>query len=142
MNMDKETNTMNILIVEDNEFDREAAQRAFKKCHIENPIYQANDGVEALEILKGPTITQPCLILLDINMPRMDGWTFLNTLRSEDLLKRNLVFILTTSARDKDITTAYNMNVAGYFVKKDLQKLVEMLSIYCVTNKIPTALKH
>lgn len=132
---------IDILIVDDNEIDIEAVQRAFKKAYITNPLHKASDGVEALEMLCGQNgrikLTQPCIILLDINMPRMDGITLLGKLRNHETLKQNIVFMLTTSARNKDLMQTYDLSIAGYIVKENLKELTNILNTYCHINKFP-----
>jgi CheY-like chemotaxis protein len=111
---------INILLVEDDEVDIMNVQRAFKRNHIENPLYIAHDGVEALEMLLGiggRAIPFPRIILLDINMPRMGGLEFLENIRKNELLKNISVFIMTTSNEENDKLKAYNLNVAGYILK-------------------------
>jgi len=113
-------NVVNILLVEDDEVDIMNVKRAFKKNNIENPLFVARDGVEALEILKGESgeiVPLPRIILLDLNMPRMGGIEFLKNLRSNDELKTISVFVMTTSNEDNDKVNAYNLNVAGYILK-------------------------
>jgi len=113
-------NVVNILLIEDDEVDIMNVKRAFKKNNVENPLYVAHDGVEALEILKGESseiIPLPRIILLDLNMPRMGGIEFLKNLRSIDELKTISVFVMTTSNEDNDKVNAYNLNVAGYILK-------------------------
>jgi len=114
-------NNVNILLVEDDEVDIMNVQRAFKKNHVTNPLHIANNGVEALAMLRGngvPAITpQPKIILLDLNMPKMNGIEFLTELRSDPKLKALSVFVLTTSDDDRDKVAAYNLNVAGYILK-------------------------
>lgn len=132
---------VNILLVEDDEIDVEVIRRKFKKQNIANPLYHAFCGVEALKILRGENeeqrISQPCIILLDINMPRMNGIEFLNEVRKDEKLKRNMAFILTTSARSADIEAAYDLNIAGYFLKDALDKLIGLLGFYREINKFP-----
>ena len=131
-------NTIQILLVEDDEVDAEAIQRAFKKYKIANPVHRASDGIEALEILRGlggrQALTWPYLILLDINMPRMNGIEFLNELRKDSHLNDAIVFVLTTSNNDKDKLSAYDRNIAGYMLKsragEDFIHLIEMLKFY------------
>ncbi len=113
---------INILLVEDDEVDVMNVRRAFKKGHIVNPLYVAGNGIEALEMLRGegttPQIpTQRRLVLLDLNMPKMNGIEFLTILRSDPNLKQTPVVILTTSSEDRDRVNAYNLNVAGYLLK-------------------------
>ncbi len=112
----------NILLVEDDEVDVMNVKRAFKKNHINNPLYMASNGLEALVLLRGngnpPVIPRERrLILLDLNMPKMNGIEFLRELRADPELKRIPVIILTTSNEDRDKVEAYNMNVAGYILK-------------------------
>lgn len=132
---------IDILVVEDNEIDLEAVQRAFKKANITNPVHNAWDGVEALEMLSGKNgkqkLPQPCIVLLDINMPRMDGIKLLKELRKsdDDCLQQSIVFMLTTSKLSGDRMLAYESNVAGYFLKEDLGELVKLLDSYCKINQ-------
>jgi CheY-like chemotaxis protein len=138
---DKVLRKFPILLVEDDEIDAEVVRRALKKEHINGPLLHARDGVEALEVLNaeaGTQIAQPCLILLDINMPRMNGLEFLQEIRNNDALKQNIAIILTTSARNEDKITAYNLSVAGYVLKENIGSLVEMLGQYCQINELPT----
>ena len=114
---------INILLVEDDEVDVMNVKRAFKKYRISNPLYTAGNGIEALRMLKSqngdrPTVPQTRrLILLDLNMPKMNGLEFLHEIRNDELLKRTPVIVLTTSDEDKDRIEAYNLNVAGYILK-------------------------
>ena len=128
-----------ILLVEDNDFDVEAVKRAFRKAEIVNPLHSAIDGVEALDKLRtvGGPHDKPLLILLDINMPRMDGFEFLSVLRGDEHLRKSVVFMLTTSSYSTDRERAYENNVAGYFLKENLGDLVETLKAYVRGNEFP-----
>lgn len=113
---------LNILLVEDDEVDVMNVQRAFKKNNITNPLYLAANGIEALSLLRGsdcqtniPQVRR--LILLDLNMPKMNGIEFLKELRADESLKSIPVIVLTTSNEDKDKVEAYKLNVAGYILK-------------------------
>lgn len=109
---------LNILLVEDDEVDVMNVRRAFQKSHIMNPLFVAGDGVEALEKLRGGDIPRGRrLVLLDLNMPRMNGIELLRELRSDSELQATPVVVLTTSNDDRDKIEAYNLNVAGYLVK-------------------------
>jgi CheY-like chemotaxis protein len=125
----------NILLVDDDQIDVMNVQRAFKKNNIQNPLYVANNGIEALDMLRGSEgrekiIPTPRLILLDINMPRMNGIEFLRELRNDPLLRSISVIIMTTSNDDKDRFEAYNLNVAGYIVKPvSFEKFVSAVSV-------------
>ncbi|MCC0178277.1 response regulator [Waterburya agarophytonicola K14] len=114
---------INILLVEDDEVDVMNVKRAFKKYKIGNPLFVAGNGIEALNMLRSsdgrPPQVPECrrLVLLDLNMPKMNGLEFLSKLRDDDELKRTPVIVLTTSDEDKDRIEAYNLNVAGYILK-------------------------
>ena len=117
------TSMVNLLLVEDDEVDVQGLKRAFAKSRIGNPITVARDGIEALEILRGENgqakLAKPHLILLDLNMPRMNGLEFLAAIRADEDLKASVVFMITTSKAEEDKARAYEKNVAGYIVKQD-----------------------
>jgi CheY-like chemotaxis protein len=109
---------LNILLVDDDEVDVMNVRRAFQKAHITNPLFVAHDGVEALELLRRNEF--PCdrrLVLLDLNMPRMNGIEFLRELRADPVLHATPVVVLTTSDDERDKVDAYDLNVAGYLLK-------------------------
>ncbi|WP_246853823.1 response regulator [Rufibacter aurantiacus] len=112
-----EDKEVNILLVEDDEVDIMNVQRAFKKNNITNPLHIAHNGLEALEMLREGAIPMPPIIILDINMPKMNGIEFLQELRKDPSLNRISVFVMTTSNEDSDKINAYNFNVAGYILK-------------------------
>ena len=136
---------VNILLLEDDDGDAKAIKRALRKAKVANPITRAIDGVEALEILEGrngkPQLPGPHMLLVDINMPRMDGIEFLRELRSKPELKRSIAFVLTTSSRDEDVIAAYDLNVAGYVLKNnagnDFLELIELLDCYWRVVRFP-----
>ncbi len=112
-------NTFSIMLVDDDEIDVMSVTRAFKKLNITNPLHVANNGVDALAMLRGegfPKIS-PRIILLDLNMPKMGGIEFLEQLRKDQALRAITVVILTTSNEERDRIQAYDLNVAGYIVK-------------------------
>ena len=109
---------LNILLVEDDEVDVMNVNRAFKKNNISNPLFVAGNGLDALAMLRGGQIPRDRrLILLDLNMPRMNGIEFLRELRGDAELKSTPVVVLTTSDDERDRVDAYNLNVAGYILK-------------------------
>ncbi|MDX2232122.1 MAG: response regulator [Leptolyngbyaceae cyanobacterium bins.349] len=114
---------INVLLVEDDEVDIMNVRRAFKKNNITNPLFVANNGLEALEMLRGKSgelqlvPSSRRIILLDLNMPRMGGLEFLQELRQDVTLRATPVIVLTTSNQDRDRIEAYNLNVAGYILK-------------------------
>lgn len=129
---------LNILLVDDDEIDRESVLRAFKAAEIPNPVTTASNGLEALKILRGldPDVTlgRPAMVLLDLNMPKMNGFEFLEELRQDPNLKNTTVFVLSTSTREEDINNCYEYQVAGYISKNtaghDLSLLSELLDAY------------
>ena len=109
---------LNILLVEDDQVDVMNVKRAFEKNRIANPLYVAGDGLEAIEMLKaGKVPSERRIILLDLNMPRMNGIEFLRQLRADPDLMLTPVVVLTTSDDERDKINAYNLNVAGYLLK-------------------------
>lgn len=109
---------LNILLVEDDQVDVMNVKRAFDRNRISNPLFVAGDGVEALEILRsGKVPHERRLVLLDLNMPRMNGIEFLRALRADEELHSTPVVVLTTSDDERDKIDAYNLNVAGYLLK-------------------------
>ena len=109
---------LSILLVEDDEVDVMNVRRAFAKSHIMNPLFVASNGLEALEKLRtGEVPRERRLVLLDLNMPRMNGIEFLRELRKDPELSSTSVVVLTTSGNEKDKIEAYNLNVSGYLLK-------------------------
>ncbi|WP_437504394.1 response regulator [Sorangium sp. So ce1099] len=116
--MNVEEKLLNILLVEDDEVDVMNVRRAFKRNNISNPLWVAGNGVEALEMLRSGAIpVERRLILLDLNMPKMNGIEFLRELRADPDLVSTSVVVLTTSNDDRDKVGAFNLNVAGYLLK-------------------------
>ena len=113
---------VSILLVEDDDVDIMNVQRAFGKNNIANPLHVAHDGQEALDMLRGANgkaqlAPLPKIILLDINMPKLNGIEFLKEIRADEALKSLSVFVMTTSNDEKDKIGAFNYNVAGYILK-------------------------
>jgi CheY-like chemotaxis protein len=138
--------TLNILLVEDDEVDVLNVKRALKKNDISHPLYIAGNGIEALEMLRGtdkaPAVIPPSrrLILLDLNMPRMNGIELLKAIRADPELKAIPVVVLTTSEEERDRVEANRLNVAGYLVKPvqfaEFVKLMAVFNQYWMLSKI------
>jgi CheY-like chemotaxis protein len=136
---------VNILLVDDDQIDVAVVKDALEEHRIGNPVYVATDGVRALEMLRGLDHTHkvitPYLILLDLNMPRMNGIEFLRELRSDEKLRQSIVFVLTTSDDQRDVQAAYQYNVAGYVVKsrvgENFMNLISLLEEYKVLVQFP-----
>ncbi len=121
-----------ILLVEDDEVDVMNVKRAFKKSNISNPLLIANNGIEALDILRSEKegVKRPQVILLDLNMPKMGGIEFLKELRADQALHSISVFVMTTSNEEKDKVDAYNLNVAGYILKPlSMDQFIDAVSV-------------
>ena len=114
---------LNILLVDDDEVDVMNVQRAFRKIQLEYPLYIARNGMDALRLLRGEQAQESIvprdhlMVLLDINMPKMNGLEFLQELRADPELRSIVVIVLTTSDDAHDRTEAYRLNVAGYIIK-------------------------
>ncbi|MEZ4711763.1 MAG: response regulator [Caldilineaceae bacterium] len=129
---------LQILLVEDDDVDAEALGRAFRKLPMPISMTVVKNGLEALALLRGAhngnCLPWPYLILLDINMPQMNGIEFLSELRQDEALKSSIVFVLTTSNRHEDKMAAYNKQVAGYILKSragdDFEDIVKLLTTY------------
>src|SRR4051812_8809100 len=113
-----DSNRVTILLVDDDEVDIMGVKRAFRSSNLENNIVIAANGLEALEKLRdGQSVPHPYLILLDLNMPRMNGIEFLEETRGDPGLSSAVIFVLTTSGAAEDKRQAYARNIAGYIVK-------------------------
>ena len=125
---------LNILLLEDDEVDVINVRRAFQRNNLLNPLFIAANGVEGLAMLRGGEVpTDRLLILLDLNMPKMNGIEFLRELREDEALRRLPVVVLTTSNDERDRIEAYNLNVAGYLLKP--VTFVEFVEVMATINK-------
>ncbi|WP_434427104.1 response regulator [Nannocystis pusilla] len=108
---------LHILLVDDDEVDVLTVRRAFQRNRLTNPIHVANNGLEALDKLRDGSLGPRRLVLLDINMPKMNGIEFLRVLRADPALQTTAVVVLTTSNEERDKIDAFKLNVAGYLLK-------------------------
>jgi len=123
-------NNLPVLLVEDDQVDVMTVKRAFKEIKILNEIVVCGNGIKALEYLQDPQTTQPGLILLDLNMPKMSGLEFLQVIKTKPELKRIPIVVLTTSQEEQDRIESFNLSVAGYMIKPvSYQKFVEVIRI-------------
>ncbi|MFW6131211.1 MAG: response regulator [Candidatus Aminicenantaceae bacterium] len=117
-----------ILLVEDDQVDAMTVRRAFKDVHITNNLEVAGNGLEALDFLQNSNNPNPCIILLDLNMPKMNGIEFLKHIKKDDNLKIIPVVVLTTSEEEQDRVDSYNLGVAGYILKPvDYRKFLDVV---------------
>ena len=106
-----------VLLVEDDVFDTMTAQKSFARFSVPHELLTAFNGEEALDMLLGRQGQSAEVILLDLNMPRMNGFEFLEALRAEPRLAHLPVFITTTSGLDIDRAEATRLGVSGYILK-------------------------
>jgi len=119
-----------ILLLEDDTVDAMAVKRALKDLHVSNPLVRVANGEEALVYLRDDSKEKPCVILLDLNMPKMNGIEFLKVVKADEKLKRIPAIALTTSKDDQDRVSAFKLSVAGFVVKPvDYIKFVEAMRI-------------
>ena len=123
---------IDILLVEDSETDAELTLQALKQGKLENTVHHVKDGVEAMQFLRKEGdfagASRPDLILLDLNMPRLDGREVLKQIREDESLKVIPVVVLTTSSHDKDILETYGLTANSYIVKPvDLNSFFEVV---------------
>jgi CheY-like chemotaxis protein len=111
-----------LLIVDDDDIDAIALERALRRLRLLNTTHRARDGLEAINILRTGAISTPYIILLDLNMPRMNGLEFLKALRADQMLTHAVVFVLTTSKSDQDLVAAYREHIAGYVLKQHMDR--------------------
>jgi len=143
----------NILLVEDNPDDVALTLRAFEKCNIKNKVVIVNDGEEALDYLycKGKYIGRnflelPSVVLLDLKLPKIDGFEVLKTIRENENTKFLPVVILTSSKEEQDIMNGYKLGVNSYIRKPvDFNKFfeaVKTLGLYwLLLNETPNGFK-
>ncbi len=133
-----------ILLVEDNPVDVDLTLRAFARRKLANPVLVARDGEDALAWIPRWQAgePQPAVILLDLNMPKVDGLSVLKEIKSQPGLQRIPVVILTTSREDRDINTAYDLGANSYIVKpvnfENFMEVVQRIELYwCISNEPP-----
>jgi two-component system, response regulator len=125
-----------ILLVEDNVDDYDAAIRSFKAAHLDNPVHWCKTGADALDYLRGeglyavgPSGPRPALMLLDLNMPGIDGKKVLAIVKQDPALKKIPIVILTTSSDERDVTQCYELGASTYIQKPvDFDGLIAAVS--------------
>lgn len=117
-----------ILLVEDDDLDAKTVRRALKELHVTNPLARVIHGEEALAWLRDPAHGPPCLVLLDLNLPVMNGIEFLRAAKADPALRPIPVVVLTTSRLEADKLASFEFSVAGYMVKPvDYTQFVEVV---------------
>jgi CheY-like chemotaxis protein len=135
------TSTKPILLVEDDTVDAMTVKRALKEINVVNPLVRHENGEEAIEYLRDAGNEKPCIILLDLNMPVMNGIEFLHVIKADDQLRRLPVIVLTTSEEQQDKINSFNMSVAGYIAKPvDYRQFVDVMrsiDLYWTISELP-----
>lgn len=130
-----------ILLAEDDEVDVMSIQRAFKEINITNPLVVTTNGEDVLEYLKNPDNPVPCIILLDIKMPKMNGIEVLAVLKNDPATRKIPVVMLTTSDDEKDRIASFNHSVAGYMIKpvdrKKFIDIIKTIDMYWTLSELP-----
>jgi CheY-like chemotaxis protein len=127
-----------VLLIEDDLVDVKTIRRAFQQHKLTNPLYVCSNGAEALSFLRHEgtysdpaSSPRPGVILLDVNMPVMNGIEFLREMKTDPAIKQIPVIVLTTSREDSDRIRSYELGVAGYIVKPaDFPKFLEAIKIF------------
>jgi CheY-like chemotaxis protein len=130
-----------LLLVEDDQVDVMTIKRALKEIHVANPVVHVENGEQALAYLRNPDNERPCIILLDLNMPVMNGIEFLEVAKRDDQLRRFPVIVLTTSEEQEDKLNSFDLGVAGYMAKPvDYRQFVEVMrsiDLYWTISEMP-----
>ncbi len=130
-----------ILLVEDDQVDAMTVKRALKEIKVTNRLDIVDDGEEALTFLKNPENEKPDIILLDLNMPKMNGIEFLKIAKKNESLKKIPVVVLTTSKEDQDKVDSFNLGVAGYMIKpvnyRKFVEVVKTIDMYWTLSELP-----
>lgn len=120
--------TKPVLVVEDDQVDLMTIERALRAIECANPVVHVENGEDALRYLHDAGQQMPCLILLDINMPIMNGLEFLQQVKQDPQLRSFPIVMLTTSEEQEDILNSFNLGAAGYMAKQmDYREFVEVM---------------
>jgi CheY-like chemotaxis protein len=135
------TNKKPLLLVEDDDLDAKTVQRALKELHLTDPLARVTNGEQALAWLRDPAHGKPGLILLDLNMPVMNGIEFLQIAKGDEQLRQIPVVVLTTSRLEEDKLASFALSVAGYMVKPmDYAQFIEVVrtvNLYWTLSETP-----
>ncbi len=131
-----------ILLIEDDNVDVMTVERVFRDLKIANQLVSTSNGEQALEYLRTNGNKKPCVILLDLNMPKMNGTEFLKIIKTDEALQKIPVVVLTTSSQQRDVVESFNLGAAGYMVKSvDYEKFVETIrtiNLYWTLSELPS----
>lgn len=129
------------MLLEDDSVDAMTIKRAMKDIKISNPLVHVPNGEDGLIYLHNQDNNRPCVILLDLNMPKMNGLEFLKVAKADNALRQIPVIVLTTSKDEQDKVESFQLSVAGYIVKPtDYKKFVDaikILDLYWTLSELP-----
>lgn len=135
-------NSKPMLLVEDDRIDAITVERTLKDLKVTTPLVHSINGEEALEYLRNENNKNPCVILLDLNMPKMNGLEFLRTVKADEALKKTPVVVLTTSKEEEDVAQSFDLGAAGYIVKapdyETFVKTIEAIDLYWTLSELPS----
>ena len=130
-----------ILLVEDDTVDVMTVKRVLKDIQVTSELVPAGDGEQALAYLRDDGNAKPCIILLDLNMPKMNGIEFMRIVKADETLQGIPIIVLTTSNSDQDIFESFELGAAGYMLKSvDYKKFVEIIKtidLYWTLSRLP-----
>jgi len=134
-------NSRPVMLVEDDNVDAMMVKRAFKDLEIANQLVHVVNGERALEYLRDSTNVKPCVIFLDLIMPRMNGIELLKIVKADEILKSIPVVVLTTSKEDQNVIESFKFGVAGYIVKsldnKKFTEAIRTINLYWILSELP-----
>ncbi len=128
-------------MLRDDKVDVMSVQRAFKAIHVTNRIEVVSNGEEALSHLRNSANRRPCITLLDLNMPKMNGIEFLKVKKQDEMMRNIPTVVLTTSREEQDKVNSFNLGVAGYMIKpveyKKFVVVAKTIEIYWTLSELP-----
>lgn len=134
-------NSKPVLLAEDDIVDAMTVERALGDLEISNQLIHKINGEEALEYLRSDSNEKPCVILMDLNMPKMNGLEFLRLIKADETSKEIPVIVLTTSNEEQDIDESFKLGAAGYMVKpvdyKEFLEKIRVIDSYCTLIELP-----
>ena len=134
-------NSRSVLLVEDDQVDAMTVKRAFEDLKIKNPLVHKRSGEEALAHLWTKDGKETSVMLLDLNLPKMNGVEFLKIVKGYDELRRIPVIVMTISQKHQDVIESFNLGVAGYMLKnadyKGFVETIRTIILYWTLNKLP-----
>ncbi len=134
-------NSKPIVLVEDDSVDAMSVRRALNELEVPNGLVHKVSPKEALEHFGTASNEKPCIILLDLNTPKMNGFEFLKIVKVDDSLKKIPVVVLSTSGDKTDILKSFKLGVAGYMVKpidyKEFVEKIRVINLYWTSSELP-----